>query len=70
MRYRLRTLLILMAVGPPIAAVLWSADRAEEFVGFANGITNGLSEAVPVCAAIIFVAYVASCFAGAVTGKR
>jgi hypothetical protein len=48
MRYRLRTLLIVLALGPPVLAVMWwwVANTVPEFFGF-----------LVVCGAYLGVAY-------------
>jgi hypothetical protein len=79
-RYRLRTLLILMAVGPPALAGAWAIGPlllagawwyASDFDIYeqASAAAAIIFELGPVSLAVIVVAYVAAQLAAAATGK-
>jgi len=67
MRFRLRTLLIVLAVGPMLIAAGWCFVRDE---GYRNAALE-LTAAAPLILGFIFaIAYVGASIAGAITGKR
>jgi len=80
MRYRLRTLLILMAIGPPVVAGAWGIGPLLlagawwyasdlDIYKQASAAATTIFELGPVSLAVIVVAYVAAQLAAAATGK-
>ena len=74
MRFRLRSLLIVLAVGPPLLAGAWWLLREEKrremvfaLISNAPAVLVGL---VPVIGVVFAIAYVGATIAGAITGKR
>jgi hypothetical protein len=66
MRYRLRTLLILLTIMPPLSAGVCWAIRSGEVMHASRPIADGLLLSGPV----IVAAYAAARLAATVTGKR
>jgi membrane associated rhomboid family serine protease len=69
MRYRLRTLLIVLAVGPPVLATLWWAVRNVTFPEFRD-IAVAAEALGGAMLGVVLLAFVAARIAEAVTGKR
>jgi len=74
MKFRLRTLLIVLAVGPPLIAGAWWILRDERrrelvfaLISYVPSLLVGLA---PVVVVVFAIAFIGATIAGAITGKR